>query len=1039
VYSANVNRMSRLLISSLLLLVLQGIPDQALAKFGKNKIQYQTMDWKYLQTKHFDIYFYTGGHQQAVFAAEIIEKAYRQIAFQLNWRLSKRVPVIIYNSHNDFQQTNVTLGYLYEGIGGFTELFKNRVVVPFEGSFEQFRHVLHHELTHAMVNDMIFGGNAQSVFTGQMRINIPLWLSEGYAEYSSLDWDSRADMIIRDVVLNDRLPSIDDLSGYMAYKGGQSVLRYIGETYGVQRIGELLHSLKQYKNINEALHKTLGMGPKQLTEKWRLELRKEYWPDIAGRHNLDDIGERLTDHEELENYFNVSPAIAPNGGKIAFLSDRSGYADIYLMNPEKPQAKPKRIVSGQRTPDLEELKWLSPSISWAPDNRRIVFAAKAGERDALVIYDTKVQKRKVIKLPLDGVYTASWSPKGDLIAFSGLYQGQRDLYLYDLKREKLQRLTQDPFNDTRPSWSPDGKQLVFVSDRQDVLRTDFADWTGDQVGRTMVKHNYRHTDVYLLDLHTRKLTRITRSPGDEDSPIFSHTKPMIVYTSDRSGIWNIYVYDLETKQEYPLTDVYTGIFQLSLSGDDSRLVFSGYYKGGWDIYSVSNPWELERPKAPLPLSSYLKRKNLQFNLSYRDSLPKLPRVNISPFVHYVFAPGNPIPITDTSDFAALQADSAYLDSNGNYKIHPYKTRFTVDLVDGQAGFSNFFGLQGNAILAFSDILGNHRVTFGFELYRNLENSDLFLGYDFLEKRPNYHLRLFNYPDDYQIGYYRFLHFRQYGSLLGIDYPLNKFNRLEGYFTWMNLYRRDYVYVGYNEVRVLDESTLSFYLPEFHWSFDNVLYGPFYPIDGWRWDVGVVAAPHTVTSTREFITVKADIRRYFKLSQDYSLAFRLSGASSHGPTPQSFMAGGVDNWINYRVNFGFLDTLNYEDLYFSEYVTPVRSAPYFALVGEHYVLVNAEFRFPFIQYLLMRWPFSLAFANIQGLLFSDYVKVWRDSEFTHIALPERIILDGRSYSSSGFGIRLNLGIFLFRYDLAYNNEHGLFHSPPYHLFSLGLDF
>ncbi len=41
--------------------------------------------------------------------------------------------------------------------------FKNRVILPFEGSYALFRHVIHHELVHAVLNDMFYGGN-DSVF-----------------------------------------------------------------------------------------------------------------------------------------------------------------------------------------------------------------------------------------------------------------------------------------------------------------------------------------------------------------------------------------------------------------------------------------------------------------------------------------------------------------------------------------------------------------------------------------------------------------------------------------------------------------------------------------------------------------------------------------------------------------------------------------------------------------------------------------------------------------------------------------------------------
>ena len=117
-------------------------------QFGKNIVQYDDFTWHFIQTKHFDIYYAENGRTHAEFTAEEAEIAYLKISDRLNWHLKQRVSIIIYNSHNDFQQTNVVDSYMYEGIGGVTELYKNRVVIPFDASNKEFKHVIHHELVH---------------------------------------------------------------------------------------------------------------------------------------------------------------------------------------------------------------------------------------------------------------------------------------------------------------------------------------------------------------------------------------------------------------------------------------------------------------------------------------------------------------------------------------------------------------------------------------------------------------------------------------------------------------------------------------------------------------------------------------------------------------------------------------------------------------------------------------------------------------------------------------------------------------------------
>jgi len=82
--------------------------------FGKNKVQYTSFNWSYLQTSHFDIYFYEGEEELAYFVADYCELAYQDVKEDLRHEIRKRIPIILYKSHNDFQQTNVILELLEE-------------------------------------------------------------------------------------------------------------------------------------------------------------------------------------------------------------------------------------------------------------------------------------------------------------------------------------------------------------------------------------------------------------------------------------------------------------------------------------------------------------------------------------------------------------------------------------------------------------------------------------------------------------------------------------------------------------------------------------------------------------------------------------------------------------------------------------------------------------------------------------------------------------------------------------------------------------
>ncbi|MDR3610045.1 MAG: hypothetical protein P4L27_05750, partial [Ignavibacteriaceae bacterium] len=79
-----------------------------LAQFGQNKVQYKDFTWYYIQTDHFDIYFSMKGSALAEFTAKAAEDALVLIQHSFNYKINNRIVIIIYNSTNDFQETNVT-------------------------------------------------------------------------------------------------------------------------------------------------------------------------------------------------------------------------------------------------------------------------------------------------------------------------------------------------------------------------------------------------------------------------------------------------------------------------------------------------------------------------------------------------------------------------------------------------------------------------------------------------------------------------------------------------------------------------------------------------------------------------------------------------------------------------------------------------------------------------------------------------------------------------------------------------------------------
>ncbi len=1047
--------MSTVRILTLSALVFLAAP--LVAQFGQNIVQYDRYDWNYIQSQYFDIYFYGDDPSLAEFVSEIANEAYRQISDRLNWQIQKRVSIMAYRSHTDFQQTNVIFSYMYEGIGGVTELFKNRVVVPFEGSYDAFRRVIRHELVHAVVNDMIYGGNVQSIVSGRIRYSIPLWMNEGLAEYLSGGWDANADMYMRDLALHGDIPPVQQLSGLYAYHGGQSLWRFITSKYGEESIAEIFSRIKMNSNVEQGIKAAIGADYKQLSEQWKEYLKKQYWPDVTGRDRIKDVAHQVTDHEELVNVYNIAPSISPDGSKLAIMRNNHGVMEIVLISATDGRFL-KRLIRGGTTAEFEELHILKPGITWSPDGKKVAFAAKAANQSLLYVVDINTKDVKKYPTGLEGVFMATWNPNGETIAFIGNNGVSSDIYLLDLDSEEMINLTNDIFGEFNPVWSPDGTFLAFSSDRRDYppyrydqennlhdFKEHFHPVDGTPLssvspGFKMHEYDLDQLDIFTIDSDGSNLRRITDDPARENYPVFAHSAPYLFYTSDRSGIDNIYMLNLETDEERAVTNVLTGISDLNMAVDDSRLYFTGFEQSGYDIYRIHNPSELWDQPREISLSNFLLADTVAAEevLVNADRNSRYPRIE-GGYENYIFGLDHPSAFSsqrkDSSHQVALE-ESTYKDEKGGYRIHDYKTRFTLDLVQTYAGYSTLYSFQGMTQFMFSDMLGNHRISVATEMQISLENSDYFITYHLLPFRTNYYFTLFHtaYFYSYYPYYPEASRLRHYGFDVTTSLPFNRFRRLDLGLTANKVEHTRYLLQSNGVWSPDTVDVLATIMPRVGYVWDNAEWDYLHPVNGWRANVGVSASPKWKESGIAFQTLTFDLRRYFHLFAGTSGAIRLTGGASYGSDAQNFLVGGLP-WLfsserdgyyygRYKNNPMDLPGSELKTIYFSEYLTPLRGTQMMELYGSRATLMNLEYRFPFLVYY---FPALGMLGQLGGVLFIDAGAAWNDLE-----------KDMNYAITYGWGPRFILFGLPFQLDYAW--EHKPNRKNPSHWYlTIGLDF
>ena len=965
-------------------------------QFGKNIVQYKSFDWNYIQSKYFDIYFYNTENNDdsintnAEFVANESLKSYDIISNAIGWKLKNRIPIIVYNSHNDFQQTNIIDMYMPEGVGGVTELYKNRVVIPYDGNNQQFKTVLHHELVHAFINDYIYKGSLKNIQNDDV-ILIPLWMNEGLAEFLSEPWSANSDMWIRDLIINgEKLPKLNELNGYLAYRGGQSVWKFIvekldsayinGETKAPTIIAKIFSAIATSSDLNTALEKALNLDLESLESGWHKYLKSEYWPDINNRQYLNDISYSLFDYDKINSTYDIGPSLSPDKSKLAFYSNLNGIMRLCVVpsNCKNCSSKPiKTILKSGMSIDFEELHVLNAGISWSPNSEKIIVASSSKGRDLLYtinIDNNNKQKHDFDIYDFGSISQPIWHPiEENKIAFIATNISQSDIYLYDLISREVTQLTNDIFTEKDISWSNDGKNILFSSDRTNNKNNLWSE----------------QYDLFKYDLNNQIIEQITFTDFNEHYPISINNDSTLIFISDLNGINNLCVKNISDTTVNTLTNLYTGISQITAV--DNEILFSSLNDRKFIISKLDSSIKIDSLNYFFEAidAKWVQEKNTYDFTKLKHSYDKK-RHN---YRNYIFDKSL------INNSPSKKMDSLYfskVDSSGNYIVQKYKTKFSMDMGQlsvgvGLSARNNNYAQNGLAVFQFSDILGDHKIYLGTELDVNFKRSDYALVYRYLPKLIDWTFLFshdgFTIRNSYDLELQIENQTLYENISLGIDAnrPLSRFNRLEFNFSQFFMLVHDEVininsqYGGVESSDLVYSGNLSTFSTKYVW--DNTRWFYTYPNNGSRFFLKFKTDP---TSNKDINLLSFDGRLYRPLFNGVSIFFRNFFGHTWGENRQSLYLGSEPSLYSsnpFISNF-YLDEFNSTNsnlltlFNFTENITPVRGVPFMYKSGDNLALFNFEIRAPFLLYY---FPAIKWFGQINGILFIDLGVTWNNNE------------------------------------------------------------
>jgi Tol biopolymer transport system component len=1032
--------------------------------FGQNKVQYRHFDFQSIQTEHFDVYYYPDERGGALDAARMAERAYARLSRILHHNFQGRKPIILYASQSDFQQTNV-VDASGEGLGGVTEFFKHRAVLPFTGSYAEFEHVLQHEMVHQFQYDVYSRGRPGAGMQTLVNVNPPLWFMEGMAEYLSLGpINPETAMWLRDAALEGHLPTLEELTldpYIFPYRYGHAIFAYIGEKWGDEVIGEILQASAS-SGIEAAFKRALGRSLEDLSNDWRDAVQSTFLPQLGDHYRARRIAEPTLTRRKTRGRIFLAPALTPDGKDIAFFGDQGNFfVDLWLANAETGRVK-QRLVKSTLNNNYESLRFINSAGAFSPDGRFFAIAAKRKDRDDLVILDVKRgREERRIRVGLNALQTPQWSPDGQQLVFTGFNNGFSDLFIINRDGTGLRRLTDDKYADLHPSWSPDGSTIAFVTDRG-----------GDTDFELLRFANLR---IALFHLGTGSMELLgNMDAGKNINPQWAPDGRSLAFVSDRTGIANVFLYDFADGRIYQLTNMFTGIQGitplspvLTWAPQADRMAFVYYEDGQYSVYSVENPRSLRRapyraPATP-PLVTLLASEGRDTAYTpaivtpvattagdatvtpgqtagrggsslYRSTEGFRPSASPQPAESTAIPP--PVTVRALLDSATL----ALPDTN-EFTFKPYKVRFTADyIVRPTVGYQrdNFGrGFFGGTAIALSDILGNHSVVLAGSINGRISEAQFLGVYVNQSRRLNWAGGFSQDPlyfyggsdwtreenpdspgDTLAIYSSRIRRFVIRDAFAESYYPFSRFSRLEMGFHAVNISEAtlalqtlyDENTGGFEGQRLVSGGgpSATFVQPSLAHVHDNTLFGYVGPFAGARSRLSISPA----IGSWQFTAALVDYRRYLYF-RPFTLAFRGMMFGRFGRDADRFpvFVGNTELLRGYTAG----SLRDHECV--ADPTLQTECPEIDQLIGSKIAVTNIELRFPLTRQLVLGF-LPIGFPPIEGAIFYDMGMAWDDASIvkwnrSSTEDPVRVRTPLRSWGGS---IRANMfGLLIMRID------------------------
>jgi hypothetical protein len=1060
-------------------------------EFGKNRVQYREFDWYYYPGEHFEVYYYIGGEQLAQYTLMSCEKNLPELSKFYDFSLDDKVQVLSFMKQSEFWQSNIGMssGEL-TNLGGTAKIIGNKMFSYYEGSHELLEKQIRQNLSRLLFTQMIYGGDWKDVLKTSTMLSIPKWFEEGAIRYAAEGPSQAAENFVKDKIQNKRFKSLNRLYGEDATLVGQAFWSYIEEVYGRDKIATILYMTRLSRNVESGFLFVLGLTLDKVmadfVKHYRMKYSGTYLDRLPGMPAPPVANDRAAKRAYFKEnklmgdlkvkykskYHYTQFKLSPDGKYTAFVTNELGQYKLWLKNNETNKLK----LLLKREHKLERLADESyPVLAWHPTSEVLTFVTERKGRAFISNYNVTEKKKTEKELfRLEKVIDMSYSSDGKKIVFSGVNRGHTDLYLYQVIGNNQEQLTNDIYDDMQPEFIEGSNRIIFCSNRPD-----------DTLRKNVPVDIYPlNKDVYIFNVENRTniLERITNTPDVDEHHPSEYSNLHYTYMAPSYGVDNRFLAHIDSSISGIDTTIHYRYFTQSAGLSSFPRAPKDYQfnasSGNYLLHFLSGPKPViyfgqkvnDRGQTPAengvttegPMSA---PQNFKHFIVSGDSLKKPIEVNIA---DYDFESDKKDYEYERKTISIQEAkDTTHKDSLAKKfelpKSRNYRLNFATDYVLFQANnsYNSLFyqnytsptsinpGLSGFVNLGVSDLMEDYKVVGGYRLGFNFTNNNYSLTFDNLKNRWDRRVTFQRQSNTYQTNVSA-ARVQTNSVASQWKYPFSELSSVR--FTLTARHDRivqlavDPTTLAYANVNEYNLGMKAEYV------FDNTFNKGLNLYNGTRFKAWAerMQQPSTLGKRSDFNIVGFDFRHYQKIHRELIAAIRFAGATSFGYYKLINYLGGVDNWLNQKIDYS-VPIATDQNYSFQSFVGPVRGFWVNARNGNSTLFTNAEIRLPLFKYLMQKPIKSDFIENFQVVGFFDAGAAWTGvnpysganafNYTTQQQVPVTVTIHNNREPiiyGYGFGVRSRVLGYFMRLDWAWGVDDHIVMPRVFYL-SMNLDF